>query len=244
MCPSALDLLLTGGVLCDTEYFVEMRTIAVAQIADMKALEKETFRKFHSDGLLDVFLGVMLALMPLDVGKWFDSEAGGIATLLGVYGALVTGFVLLRRHLLRTRLGEFKPGPRRRRKVSTVRIVLIGSAMLGFVAWAVATTGSIDDVSFGDPDFFIPLLWMANAVIVFSAMAHFLDVPRFHAYGPLFGLVFVLRVWPRILWDIELSSWVAFGVPAAVIVAVGLAKLKRFIRDYPLVDQQEPGLGL
>jgi hypothetical protein len=217
--------------------------MTMAQVADLTALEREAFRKFHGDGLLDVLIGVMLGLMPLDVAGWFDSDAAGIAALLGIYGTLVAGFAFLRRHLLRARLGEFKPGPRRRRKINTARLALIGSVLLGIAAWAVAAAGRIDDFSIGDPEFFVPLLWMANSVIVFSAMAHFLDVPRFHAYGLLFGSVLVLRTWPRVFWDIELPLWVTFGIPAAIIVVFGLVKLESFLRNHPPVGRPEAGLG-
>jgi hypothetical protein len=79
----------------------------------------------------------------------------------------------------------------------------------------------------------VPLLWFVNAVVVLGAMAYFLDVPRFYAYGLLFGLVMPLLVWPDVLWDLRIEHWLVFAIPGLAVIGVGLYKLRRFLRRYP-----------
>jgi hypothetical protein len=78
------------------------------------------------------------------------------------------------------------------------------------------------------------LLWFLNATGVFAAMAYFLDVPRFYAYGPLFGVSVMLEIYSRTILDYELSVFAAFGIPAAIVVAVGVYKFVHFLKDYPV----------
>lgn len=210
----------------------------MVQTTDLGRLERDAFRKFYGDGVFDIFLGAMLGLMPLTsaIDRWADSEAARITALIVVYGGLVTLFMGLRRHLLQTRLGDFKPGPERRRKINVVRLVLVGSALLGLVAFAIGTVAPAADLSLTDLELVMPLVWFANAVLVFGLMAHFLDVPRFYIHGVLFGSALLLVEWPNAVWDVEIPVWIAFGAPAIAIVGIGLAKLTQFVRNYPVIS--------
>jgi hypothetical protein len=218
--------------------------IGVVYTTDLRRLEREAFRKFYDDGLFDLFLGAMLGFMPLAavIDRWADSEVIRIGSYVAVYGGLVTLFMAVRRHLLRTRLGDFKPGPERRRKITVVRLVLAGSMLVGLVGFAIGAVAPAADWSVTDLDFVMPIVWFVNATIVFSLMAHFLDVPRFHVHGVLFGSALMLREWPSALWGVEVPLGVAFGAPAAVIVGIGLVKLSQFLSNYPVVASRDPVL--
>lgn len=201
-------------------------------LTDLKALEKQAFRRFYEDGLFDLFLGLMMATMATGalVIDWLGSELLGLLTMFGIAVVLVVALTVVRRRLLGPRLGEFKPGPRRQRRITVVRLALLASASLGLIIFAVAAAGDIPIVSL---EVLMPLVWFVNAAVVFGAMAYFLDVPRFYLYGFLFGLAMPLLIWPDVLWDYRLPPWAAFGGPAAVIVTIGVVKLARFLQDYP-----------
>lgn len=202
---------------------------------DLKLLERDAFRKFYEDGLLDVFFGLMLVTMSIGalVTDWFGSEAAGMLGMLGIAVLLVTVFKVARHRLLRARLGEFKPGPERRRRVSATRLVLLASVLVGVVAFAVGTMAYAGGIPLASIGVLLPLLWFANAVVVMGAMAYFLDVPRFALYGVLFGIAMPLLIWPDVLWGISVPVWVAYGIPGAAIVVIGLFTLRRFLRRYP-----------
>jgi hypothetical protein len=207
----------------------------MTNLSDLKVLERDAFRKFYEDGLFDVFFGLMLTTMAIGavVSDSLGSEGAGMLAMLGISVILVVLLMVTRRRLLLARLGSFQPGPDRRRKISASRLALLGSVIAGVVLTAFATAAYGDDVSIASFEVAMPVLWFINAVVVMGAMAHFLDVPRFYVYGVLFGLAMPLLVWPDVVWDISIPPWVAFGAPGVVIVAIGLFKLRRFLRQYP-----------
>jgi hypothetical protein len=208
---------------------------------DLKLLERDAFRRFYEDGLMDVFFGLMLVTMSVGVvlTDWLENEAAGMLCMLGISVVLVALLVVARRRLLRARRGEFRPGPERRRKITATRLVLAGSVLVGVVAFAVAAIAYAGDVPLASIDVLLPLLWFINAVVVMGAMAFYLDVPRFALYGIVFGIAMPLRVWPDVLWGISVPAWVAFGVPGAVIVIIGLFTFRRFLQRYPPLPSRE-----
>lgn len=219
-------------VLCDTHF---IGGAEMTGITDLTALEKQAFRRFYEDGVFDIFLGLMLATMAIGalITRWLDSELAGLIVMF--FGSVVAVVVLMsvRRHLLRTRLGEFQPGPARKRRITAVRFALLGSVVIGLILFGVVAG---DGVSIASIEVLMPLVWFVNSVVVFGAMAYFLDVPRFYLYGFLFGSAMPLLIWPDVLWDYRVAPWIAFGIPAVIILMIGLFKLKRFLKDYPLPD--------
>jgi hypothetical protein len=208
-------------------------------LTDLKVLEKQAFRRFYEDGLFDIFLGLMLATMAVGalVTDRSGSEASGMLVMLGIALVAVATLTVLRHRLLSSRLGEFKPGPARKRRILATRLALLGSVVIGLVLFGVVAAGDVSIVSL---EVLMPLVWFLNAVAVLGAMAYFLDVPRFYLYGFLFGLAMPLLIWPDMLWDYRVAPWIAFGVPAVIVIAIGLFKLARFLRDYPVRSVTEP----
>jgi len=204
-------------------------------LTDLKQLERDAFRKFYEDGLFDVFMGLMLATMAIGavISDWLGSEAAGTGGMLGVAIILVVVLLIARRQLLLARLGTFRPGPERRRRISSTRLALVGSVIVGLALAAAGAAAYGSEISISSFAVVMPLVWFLNAVVVMGAMAFFLDVPRFYVYGVLFGLAMPLLVWPDVVWGVDVPPLVAFGAPAAVIVGVGLRKLRRFLREYP-----------
>ena len=204
-------------------------------LTNLEELERDAFRRFYDDGIFDVYMGSMLIMMGIAavITDRMDSGLADGFVTLGLALAVTIPLLLWRRHLLRTRLGEFKPGPERRRKIRGTRLVLLGSVVLGVVVFGVTAAVLNSDPS---PDVLgavVPLVWFFNAVIVLGAMAYFLDVPRFYFHGVIFGLAMPLLIWPDLLWDVKMEPWIAFGLPGLVVALVGVRKLIDFLREYP-----------
>lgn len=197
---------------------------------DLKTLERRAFRKFYEDGLFDVFLGLVMAMT--SVGDFIDhlglSDGAALALTIALFGSVTGGMIWLRRRVVRPRLGVFKPGPARRRRIRGVRLVLAASVALGLLGAAVPLLG---EPPAGIMEW-APFIFLANSVVVFGLMAYFLDVPRFLLYGFLFPAPMIADFW----WGPYglVGTVVAFGIPAAIIVGIGLFKLSRFLRDYPI----------
>lgn len=212
-----------------------------APLQDLEELEKQAFRRFYDDGLLDLLLGLMMVGMSLGyyVQEWLDSEVAGLSAMLGVAVVLVATLKVSRTRLLDSRLGRFTPADRRRRKIHRTRLALLGSAALGVIAFALGAVGQSDGQSMASVEVLLPLLWFVNATVVLGITAYLLDVPRFALYGILFGLVGPLQIWPDVLWDVRVPPPLAFGLPAMPIIAIGLWRLMRFLRDYPVQRRQD-----
>jgi hypothetical protein len=202
-------------------------------ITDLNTLEKQAFRRFYEDGIFDIFLGLMLGTMAVGalVTNSSGSETSGLVVMFGLAAVAVVSLMVVRRRLLRARLGEFKPGLIRRRRIAFVRLALLGSLAIGILLAGLVAIGEVPIVSL---EILMPLVWLINAVVVLSAMAYFLDVPRFYLYGFLFGSAMPLLVWPDVLWDYRLPPWAALGGPAAIIVVIGVYKLGGFLKKYPV----------
>lgn len=215
-------------------------------LADLDRLERDAFRRFYEDGLTDVFFGAMLVVMGISavIADRVDNEALSMLVML-VLGVIVTVPLLVtRRVLLRTRLGEFAPGPVRRRRIRGTRLVLLASVVVGVIAFGAAAAAYGGDASVDLLEALLPIVWFVNAVVVFAAMAYLLDVPRFYVYGVLFGLVMPVLIWTDIFWDVRVEPWVALSTPGLAVIGVGVYKLRLFLKRYPAPDSEaEPNHG-
>lgn len=215
------------------------------QIADLEELEKQAFRKFYDDGLLDLLLGLMM--VTVSVGYWIqesrDNEVLSLLVLLGIAMSLVVVVKIAKVRLLRSRLGRFTPGRDRHRRINLTRLVLLGSMILGVVAFALGTAAQSEDLSPAALDIWLPLVWFVNATVVLGIMAHMLDVPRFALHGVLFGLVGPLLIWPDAIWEFRIPPLLAFGIPAMPIIGIGIWKLATFLRDYPVQSTDQSAAG-
>lgn len=216
------------------------------QLPDLKALERQAFSKFYEDGLLDLLLGLMMVLIGSGalVQDRFDSELASSAVMVAAAVVLVGAFSVVRARVVRPRLGAFQPRPERRRRITATRLVLLGSALLGVVAFAIAGVAGGAGAPPTGVEVLLPVVWFVNATVVLGLMAYLLDVPRFYLYGVLFGLVGPVLIWPDVLWDVRVPPSLAFGILAAPILAAGAWKLVHFLRTYPRVaPEPEADLG-
>lgn len=204
-------------------------------MADLRKLERDAFRRFYEDGLFDVYIGAMALVFFAATAIWelFDDELASYVGMLGIALIVTVPLLAFRRRLLRERLGTFEPGPRRRVRITRTRWVLLGSVLLGLVVFGIAALAYGGGAPADLVTVVVPLLWFVNAVVVLGAMAYFLDVPRFYAYGFVLGLAMPLLVWPDELWGLQVEAWLVFGIIGIAVIAVGTYKLRHFLRDYP-----------
>jgi hypothetical protein len=204
-------------------------------MTDLKRLERDAFRRFYEDGVFDIFIGSMLLVFFVSTSMWevLGDGAASYVGMLVVAPVVTVPLFMYRRRLLRSRLGSFQPGPARRRRISGTRWILLGSVVVGIVAFGITAMVHGGGASADLMDVLVPVLWFVNAVVVFGAMAYFLDVPRFAVYGLLLGLIMPLLIWPDVLWGIDVEAWLLFGIAGLAIIGFGLVKLRRFLRQYP-----------
>ena len=206
---------------------------------NLKELELKAWRSVFQDGLWDIFLGLLLLAMAIwallsDVGF---SESLGMAIFIGLEVLAMLVLWAGKKIITVPRMGRVKFGPKRKAKLNWVRVVLLLSVLVGagvFVA-GLAIRGNLSERL--NAAFFFPAAWIVNVIVVFSLGAYFLDFNRLYLIGVMYALPVPLDILFRKVADIDLS-FIAFGVPAIVILIVGSVMLVRFLRDYPLLPEE------
>lgn len=209
----------------------------VIQHSDLRALERRAFSRFYEDGLFDLLLGLLLVIMAVSavVQDWSGSEPATMAFMAVASIVAVVGFMVVRERRVRPRLGEFKPAPARQRRITLTRLVLLASCMLGLAAFGAGSVMHGSGVPPASVEVILPVVFFVNATLVLAIMAYLLDVPRFALYGVLLGLVGPLMIWPSVVWDLRMPPALAFAIPALPILVIGVWKLVRFVRTYPVI---------
>ena len=211
----------------------------MSQNISLKELERKAWTSYFQDGLWDIYLGLLLLAMAIwallsDVGF---SESLGMAIFIGLEVLAMLVLWVGKKIITVPRMGRVKFGRRRKAKLNWVRVVLLLSVLVGagvFVA-GLAMRGNLSERL--NAAFFFPAAWMVNALVVFSLGAYFLDFNRLYLIGVMYALPVPLDIMFLKFVDIDLS-FIAFGVPAMVILIVGLVMLARFLRDYPLLPEE------
>ncbi len=202
---------------------------------NLKEIEKKAFRSTFQDGIWDIFLGLVLLI--LAVGTLLSNigvtKGVHMTILISLQAVVVLGFIAGKKLITVPRMGFVKFGPKRKSKIRKSRIILLVSVLAGLVVF-VAAALVIRSYPAGRPKLLLllPAAWVANAVIVFSFLAYYLDCTRLYAYGVLFALPVPVDMMVKEFAGVNLSP-VAFAVPATVMLVIGMVLLVRFLRDYP-----------
>jgi len=211
----------------------------VSQIINLKELERKAWTSYFQDGLWDIYLGLLFLAMAIsallsDVGF---SESLGMTILIGLEVLAVLVLWVGKKLITVPRMGRVKFGPKRKAKLSWVRVILFISVLVGAGVFLVASPMRGNRPGWLNAAFFAPAVWVVNAIVVFSLGAYFLDFSRLYLIGVMYALAVPLDIVFRQLTDIDLS-FIAFGAPAMVILIVGLVVFARFLREYPLLPEE------
>jgi MFS family permease len=208
---------------------------------DLKEIERKAFRSTFQDGLWDIYMGLLLLAMAMGaLMSDFGVPAARLWRQVAYIGFLGLAVVILwvgKKQITVRRMGRIKFGPRRKKRLNRVRLALAASVLLGIVFFAILQgTGSHRPEWLTGPLFF-PAVWAVNCIVLFSLGAYFLDFSRLYVYGVLYaiapGLGKTLGRWAGFP-----LTFVAFGLPAIVILLIGAVVFVRFLRDYPIPTEE------
>lgn len=215
----------------------------MAQEINLKEIERKAWRSFYQDGLWDIFWGLLLLAMAVgallsDIGR---SEPLQYGILIALEAVAILVLFVGKRHITVPRIGRVRFGPKRKRRLSKVSVILAISVLLGavFFVAAEAVTGNL--AKWMTLEFIFPAGWVVNCIVVFSLMAYFLDFGRLYVVGLMYAIAVPLDIVQREFASVDLT-FVAFGVPTAVILLMGTVVLIRFLREYPLPAEEAPNV--
>ncbi|TEU17981.1 MAG: hypothetical protein E3J21_06955 [Anaerolineales bacterium] len=135
------------------------------------------------------------------------------------------------------RMGRVTFGPKRKTKLNWVRVVLLLSVLVGAGVSVAGLAVRGNRPEWLNTTFFFPAAWVVNAMVVFSLGAYFLDFNRLYLIGVLYALPVPLDIMFHKFASMDLTFF-AIGVPAMVILIIGLVVFTRFLRDYPLLPEE------
>ena len=211
----------------------------MSQNISLKELERKAWTSHFQDGLWDIYLGLLLLAMAVwallsDVGF---SESLGMTILIGLEVLAMLVLWVGKKLITVPRMGRVKFGPKRKTKLNWIRIVLFISVLVGAGVFVAGLAVRTDRPEWLNTALIFPAAWVVNMIIVFSLGGYFLDFNRLYLIGLMYALPVPLDILFRKFADIDLS-FIAFGVPAMVILIIGLVVFTRFLRDYPLLPEE------
>jgi drug/metabolite transporter (DMT)-like permease len=209
-------------------------------VFNLTEIEKKAYRSTFQDGLWDIFLGSQLLILSMSV---LLSNMGltkklhmGLLIILQVL--VVLAFTIGKKHITIPRMGFVKFGPKRKRKITKSRIILLISVVAGLTVFLIASVFiQSNPANRSILLLFAPVAWVVNSVIIFSLLAYYMDFTRLYLYSVLFALPLPVDIAIKQFTNLNLSL-VAFAVPGIAMLIVGTVLLARFLRDYPISGQE------
>jgi hypothetical protein len=205
---------------------------------DLKTIEKKAFRSVHQDGLWDIVIGgIVLSYSALAYST--DSEAFPLLRF-GLFLVGLCVFELIfwggKKYVTIPRLGLVKFGPRRKRRMLTMTIVL-GAIVLvqvvilvgSILAWRNPGWAASLGLVSSNPDFERLLVAFIGAMFVGPSMvmiAYFNEFMRGYYIAVILSLAVFSLIW--------FGQPIYLVISALIIMIPGVVLFVRFLHAYPL----------
>jgi hypothetical protein len=198
----------------------------------LRAMERKIFRSFYQDGLLDLFLGLMLAQFATTpiFDKWGIWDFWYSAVWLSMYTTAVFGMNWAKRHIVGPRLGRVRFSLERKAKLRRFTwFAVVFSTLMFAAALAVALMGDI-----GASDWIFPIVMALGLLLVFSSLGAVTHAIRFYFYGIWISAAsFTGEMLYRYAGVPHHGFPLSFGTSSLVLIGIGAFLFVRFLQTYP-----------
>jgi MFS family permease len=203
----------------------------MSQHISLKRTEQKVFASAFGDGLWDILIGcvvLMFAVAPFlspSLGDFWSS-----AVFLPFWALAFLAAWLIRKHVVRPRIGVVRFGPWRKARLIRFLLVALVLYVISFVL------GLFSALSFGAlPGWVYPASFSLIVLSTFSLAAAFLRFTWLYVYGALIAFSPLAGQWLYVHLGVPHHGYpVAFGISAGLPLLVGLAKLIHLVRAYPI----------
>lgn len=207
----------------------------MSQRISLKEAERKVFASALGDGLWDILIGCLILMFA--VAPFLSPSLGDFwsaAVFVPFWALVYLATWLIRKHVVRPRIGVVKFGSWRRARLTRFSVMMLvlflGSFVLGIVS--ALRFDAMPSWTFTAS---FPLIVLAG----FSLTAWFLSAPWLYVYGALFALSPLVGEWLYRHLNVPHHGYpVTFGISAGVPILVGLAKLIRLVRAHPISGQE------
>jgi hypothetical protein len=206
-------------------------------LSDLKQIERKAFRFTFQDGLLDIFLGAIIACMAITLYRPENgySALNNVVMVL-LYAVLFSLFWAAKKYITLPRMGQVRFGPTRQQKKKTLAIILGVIVLIQIIVVGMTTFGWFNPAfgeklfgSFGN--YSLEHLAVAGLGSLFVGppmlvIAFMIDFPR----GYYIAVLMALAVFLMILINEPIYPVVIGGL----IIVPGLVIFIHFLKKYPL----------
>jgi hypothetical protein len=217
-----------------------MRSFVMTTDMDLKRLERKAWRFSFQDGLLDIYLGLLLVVLSIPelLPGIFTSELREYAAYAGLALIAFVVYWAAKRFISAPRMGRARFGPARKARQTRAAIVYGVSALGGVIVlllalvWRSGAPGGASAWMGARELFALGIgFWM---MLIFGLGSYFTDFIRGYLIGALYALAFG--------GAILLGEPILFALCGAIIVLLGLVVFVRFLRAHP-VPEADARLG-
>lgn len=205
---------------------------------NLKEIERRAWRSTFSDGLWDIYLG--LILLSMGVSHQLDRLVMSEGTRTTIYvGLMVVAMLILflgKRLITTPRLGRARFSAERQKRRRKTSLVLFMSVMFGLGVWFAASVfgqGAPSAAETWRP--IVPIIYVLNVLVVFGLMGYFLEFERLYFIGVMFAIPLPLDLYLRTHRGLDIGTWL-YALCALAVLVVGAFHLARFLQTHPLPD--------
>jgi uncharacterized membrane protein len=197
----------------------------------LRKVERKVFSVATQDGLSDVFLGcifLMFAVAPFlspSLGDFWSS-----ALFVPFWGTVMLGIWLVRRYVIKPRVGVVHFGTARKTRLTKFTLVMLIVNVIAFYL-GICTSFNSEVLSGRVTSALFGLICLA----LFSIAAYFLDFHRLYVYGLLVGLSPLIGEWLYMHGSASHHGFpITFGVTAGIMILTGSFVFIRLLRNNPV----------
>jgi len=203
----------------------------MSQRISLKEVEQKAFKSSFQDGLVDIFIGcvvLQLAIAPglsRRLGDFWSS-----VVFLPFYAIVYLVLWLIRKYVVRPRVGIVKFGSWRKSRMIRFNVVMLVMLMMALIL------GFLSVVKFDVLPGWIHMARLSLIMLVgFSLAGYFLDFSRLYLYGALATLSPLIGEWFYVYLKAPHHGFpITFGFTASLIIITGLVLFIRLLRDHPI----------
>lgn len=205
------------------------------QDTDLRELERKAWTTYFQDGLIDILFGFILlvSILSSTLSNMGVPDVVRISIYVPLMFLCPAIYVAGKKFVTIPRLGLAKFGSERRARRKKV---IVGLIITQLVLLIILILSFLKAVTSG---FLTSVIVTLNILVALSLLAYYLDYPRMYIIAVLFAMTEPTYYYLQHHTNITYIGVIAYGVPAGIILIMGIVVFSRFLRRYPLPAKEE-----